>query len=146
MTSIWLDAIDKKRYAGVLSFDLSSAFDCIDCNILCSKLHLYGFDATSINWVRSYLTNRSQFVQFESNTSSIETIVIGAPQGSVLSPIFFIILLADISEWTEFAILEGFADDMSITVTDDTIPNTIIQLEQDAMHILQFMLMKARLL
>ena len=57
----------------------------------------------------------------------------------MLSPIFFIILLADISEWTEFAILEGFADDMSITVTDDTIPNTIIQLEQDAVHILQFM-------
>ena len=42
-----------KEYIGILLFDLSSAFDLIDSDILCSKLELYGFDNRSRLWIRS---------------------------------------------------------------------------------------------
>ena len=139
MSSSWLNAIDKRKHAGVLSFDLSSAFDSIDSTILCKKLRIYGFNESAINWIRSYLSNRQQFVQFSGQKSSILTIVIGAPQGSCLSPIFFIILLADISDWTINALIEGFADDISATVIEDSTNKVISNLEKDATNILKFM-------
>ena len=121
MSSEWQEAINNKKIAGVLSFDLSSAFDAIDSTILCNKLSLYGFDMTSIKWVKSYLTNRMQYVRIGSKDSEMMFLVTGSPQGSVISPIFFIILLADIDEWTKYAIIAGFADDNSATVTGRSI-------------------------
>ena len=70
MHSTWSNAADKKQFAGVLAFDLSSAFDCIDIEIICNKLKIYGFDTISINWIKSYLTERSQFVQIGGEVST----------------------------------------------------------------------------
>ena len=86
MHSTWSNAADKKQFAGVLAFDLSSAFDCIDIEIICNKLKIYGFDTISINWIKSYLTERSQFVQIGGEVSTTLIVVIGSPQGSVISP------------------------------------------------------------
>ena len=139
MSSLWQEAINEKKISGVLSFDLSSAFDAIDSTILCKKLRLYGFDTTSIKWVKDYLTNRTQFVRIGSNDSDMMFLVTGSPQGSVISPIFFIILLADIDEWTQYAIIAGFADDNCATVTGDSTSEISNKLESDAHGILKFM-------
>ena len=138
MNNTWLNALDKKKFAGVLSFDLSSAFDSIDQSILCDKLSLYGFDHTSLSWVKSYLTNRSQYVQIGPNASTLAFIITGSPQGSCISPIFFIILIADIDEWTCHAIIDGFADDNNATVVGDEISDVVKKLEEDAGNILSF--------
>jgi len=56
-----------------------------------------------------------------------------------LSPVLFIILLADIDEWTSYAIVTGFADDNSATVCDDSEEGVKEKLETDAQNILTFM-------
>jgi len=139
MHTTWSEAVDKGKFVGVLSFDLSSAFDCIEVNTLCNKLHLYGFDETSINWIRSYLTDRMQYVQVGNDVSSIKLIIVGAPQGSVLLPTLFIILISDIDDWTDHAIITGFADDNCATVIEDTLEETINKLQHDAKNVLSFM-------
>ena len=133
-----LNAIDRKLYAGVISFDLCSAFDAIDRDILCSKLEIYGFDKLSVKWVYDYLLNRRQYVQWGNSKSSTLSVVIGAPQGSVLSPVLYIITTADIDDWITFATIAAFADDKSATATDETLPGTLSKLEHDSKSLLSF--------
>jgi len=135
----WTNAMDEGKIAGVLSFDLSSAFDCVSADLLCNKLKIYGFDNISIGWVRSYLSDRSQFVCIGNDISEVLIIKVGSPQGSVISPVLFIILLSDIDLWSEHSTISGFADDNSATVIEDTFKNMISKLESDACHILSFM-------
>ena len=76
----------------VTLLDLSAAFDTIDHKILHQRLeHLSGISGTSLNWFRSYLSNRTQTVTINSRLSQPTSLNFGVPQGSVLGPILFIL-------------------------------------------------------
>ena len=104
----------------IILYDLSAAFDTVPHQILIEKLRLYGFCQLSLKWMKSYLSNRKQFVEVSGKRSSEQEMNIGTPQGSRLSPLLFIILMADLDLWTENSNLSNFADDtQSIIVSDD---------------------------
>uniref|UniRef100_A0A8P4G3E0 Reverse transcriptase domain-containing protein n=1 Tax=Dicentrarchus labrax TaxID=13489 RepID=A0A8P4G3E0_DICLA len=85
-----LIASDNGLVSVLVLLDLSAAFDTIDHNILLQRLeHQIGIKGTALSWFKSYLSDRSQFVHVN-DESSINTIVShGDPQGSVLGPILF---------------------------------------------------------
>ena len=76
--------------------DLSKAFDTLNFDILLCKLKYYGIDGTSLNFIKSYLTNRFQYVQFENSESGLREIKTGIPQGSILGPMFFSAFINDL--------------------------------------------------
>ena len=79
--------------------DLSAAFDTIDHNILMERLKkTYGLDGLVLQWFKSYLDNRSQFVNIDSIKSSTSKIECGVPQGSVLGPILFSLYTQPLSD------------------------------------------------
>ena len=74
---------------------LSKAFDTLAHHILLSKLKHYGINGISYNRLSTYLTNRKQYVQFESSCSEVLDTLYGVLQGYILGPLLFIIYIND---------------------------------------------------
>ena len=109
-----MDNIKKIKTPTAIYLDLSKAFDTLNFNILLSKLQYYGINGISLSLIRNYLTNRFQYVQFENSESDLLEIKTGIPQGSILGPLFFSIMINDlVNSSNKFKFLM-YADDTTI--------------------------------
>ena len=82
------EALDAGDHMVGVFLDFSKAFDTINHNILLQKLERYGIVDAPHNWITSYLTNRSQYVNYNQTNSNYLSITCGVPQGSILGPLF----------------------------------------------------------
>ena len=94
--------------------DLSKAFDTLDHSILLSKLKYYGVTGCSYVLLSSYLTDRSQYVEFSGHKSDTLPISTGVPQGSVLGPLLFLININDLPLVSNIFDMLMYADDDSL--------------------------------
>ncbi len=105
------NALDKGKISYAVFIDLQKAFDTVDHEILLKKLEFYGIRGTALNWFRSYLHKRKQFVSINGSESSIAFMDCGVPQGSVLGPLLFLIYINDLNVAINFSSTTHFADD-----------------------------------
>ena len=88
---------EENKITGVLSCDLSSAFDLIDHKILCKKLEFYGVKGPELKLLESYLSNWQQFVEVDTFRSNlIKNLPCSCIQGSKLSGILYTIYTCEI--------------------------------------------------
>jgi len=106
--------IDRGNVGALVLLDLSAAFDTVDHKILIEILERrFGIAGNALNWMISYLENRSQQVSISSKMSTITELSCGVPQGSVLGPKQFIAYTEDILDiFSKHEVSHlGYADD-----------------------------------
>ena len=92
-------ALDRGDLAVGVFLDLSKAFDTVNHSIVFDKLEHYGIRGL----IKSYFSNRLQFVDYNGHVSSRHNISCGVPQGSILGPLFFFLLyINDINNASTF--------------------------------------------
>ena len=74
------ESFDKKKFTLGVFVDLSKTFDTVNHEILISKLSYYGIKSTYINWFKSYLTNRKQYITCKDLNSKTQCITCGVPR------------------------------------------------------------------
>ena len=118
-----LKEIDRRRFekkkTGMVLFDFSCAFDLVQAGKLVEEMKLMGFGASVIRWVKSYLHSRRAYVEVNGKMSEVVVLDTGTPQGSIISPLLFVVLIARMGNNFD-GILIGYADDSTNVLSADT--------------------------
>ena len=94
--------------------DFAKAFDKVDHGILCHKMKAIGISGKLGVWIHSFLTNRTQLISVNGIKSKPSNVKSSVPQGTVLGPILFLILIADINN-NVINKVTSFADDTRVS-------------------------------
>jgi hypothetical protein len=90
-----LMAADDRKITLLSLLDMSAAFDCVDHPILLQRLQVAaGIASTALDWIRSFLSGRTQRVTYDGEQSVTSAVLFGVPQGTVLGPLLYVLYTA----------------------------------------------------
>ena len=98
---------------------IAKAFDSLNHDILLDKLAYYGVQNKAKDLLKSYKSNRKQFVQIGEIVSKIRPISMSIPQGSVIGPLLFNIFINDIIKSSAKYSFVSHVDDTTLNSTLD---------------------------
>ena len=82
--------IDNQKSVVFVPLDLSDAFDTVDHSLVLARLSTrFGICDQALDWFRSYLSDRTQYVRIQDVSSDVHALPYGVPLGSVLGPLLY---------------------------------------------------------
>ena len=111
-----LNGFEKNYFCLSLFIDLCKAFDFVLHSILLEKLEHYSIRDNVLNWFKSYLYARTQYVQIDDMLCSREEVDIGVPQGSFLGTLLFLVLINELKNACKYASSLLFSNDTTIYI------------------------------
>ena len=109
-----LDNMMSGDITDVIYLDYSKAFDKVNHPILLRKLESIGITGKLHRWISEFLRKRSQIVVMNGHRSDMREVLSGVPQGTVLGPLLFLIMVNDIADSLEHCSILSFADDSKL--------------------------------
>ena len=117
LTDNWKRALDENIQIGTVLMGLSKAFDCIlQYLLIATKLYAYGLSEETTSLFYSYLKKRGKRVRIDDILSSLQVLISGVLQCSILGPILFNIFLNDLLEVLKNSNIYNVADGNTISV------------------------------
>ena len=114
---LFVDELAKNMSDGkqtdVAVLDFSKFFDVVPHKRLLHKFDFYGIQGSTLFWISSFLSNRTQQVVVGGEFSDVAPVTSGVPQGSVLGTILFLVFINDMPECVNSK-CRLFADDSII--------------------------------
>ena len=115
MCDEWLENMDNGKLNGIVFLDIKKASVSKNHGILLTKMKKrFGISNIELKWFESYLSNREQQCSINEQLSSKKTITCGVPQGSILSPLLFLLYINDLPECLRSTTPCMYADDTQI--------------------------------
>lgn len=109
------------KQTDVLVKDFSKAFDKVSHSLLTQKLNHFGIRGKTNTWIQNFLSDRTQAVVVDGETSNSISVESGVPQVSVLGPSLFLFYINDMPQGLSSTV-GLFADDtiVYLTISSDT--------------------------
>ena len=98
------------KQTDLIIMDFAKAFDKVPYRRLLYKLRYYVIRVTTLEWITSWLSGRSQKVVLDGQASDPAPVLSDVPQGSVLGPVLFLIFINDLPDNIRSSV-RLFADD-----------------------------------
>ena len=117
--------------------DLQKAFDTINHEILLGKLHAICFSEKTVSWFKSYLTDRAFNANINNHFSDLSKISCGIPQGSILSPLLFLLYVNDMPQAVH-SDLFLYVDDSGITFQHKDVHTIEHELNKDFTNVCEW--------
>ena len=123
-----------------IMLNLSKAFDTLQHSVIFQKLEKYGIHGPILMWFKSYLTNRTLRVRCidqngDNHVSEKHKVLYGAPQGSCMGPLIFLIFCNDLHLHLQFMESIQFADDTTMYLGHSNLNYLRFCLETDMLNI-----------
>ena len=134
------ECLENSELVFLVLLDYSKAFDCANHRLILAKLKAAGFREDSLQWVLSYLSGRKQKVVTNSGESTWENTFNGVPQGSVLGPLLFTVLVSDLGDAIERGRYHMYADDTQLyySCKVENVNDTINIINSDLKNVSKF--------
>ena len=130
-------SMDKSQITILILLDYSKAFDCANHRLILAKLKAAGFQDDALSWILSYLLDRKQKVSTDLGESRWINIKNGVPQGSILGPLLFLVLVSDLYKSVCNGKYHMYADDTQLYYhcTVNQIKSVIKKINSDLQNI-----------
>ena len=109
----WTEALDEGKAVDCVYMDYQKGFDTVPHNRLMKKLEAYTIGENTRDWIKHYLDGRKQQVSVNGQLYRWHDVTSGIPQGSVIGPLLFVILINDLPDVVDSTVYV-FADDTKI--------------------------------
>ena len=129
-----LPVLDNGGNCPAVYLDLSKAFDTIKHSILLAKLEHYGIRGTALDWFKSYLAQRRQYVSYGGVCSNTKSVEYGVPKGSVLGSLLFILYSNDLAITLKNRQTILFADDTTIYTIGTQLPDIFTHINNKVLN------------